>query len=381
MPERKARHNDVQVLKSLVANMPGMAYRRSAEDVWRPLFISDGAHSLTGYPVSALMAGSPSYLDLIHPDDLGRLNSEVGRARTLDGRFQLEYRIQTPGGQKWAQEHGVILTDGSRNWLEGFVTDVSEAKQVRREFDRLNATLERRVEQRTEELKAANEELKSLSAALAHDLRGPISAIAMMTKLLIAKQHEPQQRLHYLQRIEAGITHIDRLTDSLLSLTRLSGVALDIREHDLASLAGEALQQLLPTRLLSPQIRLPAALPARGDSRLLRMALTHLLDNAMKFSGENVVIEIGQRLLPTGGRVFFVRDDGIGFDMDRAHVLFQPFQRLHEPGEYEGTGIGLAIVHKVITMHGGKIWAESEPGKGTTVFFTTEPGQMTAESL
>ncbi|MBA3774153.1 MAG: GAF domain-containing protein [Ramlibacter sp.] len=251
--------------------------------------------------------------------------------------------------------------------------------QREKEFVLLNAELEERVRKRTMQLEAANAELEAFSYSIAHDLRSPLTSIDGFTRLLEGcslKTDEDKAR-HYLRRIRAGVRQMSDLTDAMLSLARLSRVELEYEEVDLAALASLSMSQL---REREPEreatVEMTGRLWVRGDPRLLAQVMTNLLGNAWKFSSRKpqVRVSIGSEKNAAGEKVYFVKDEGAGFDMAHASRLFGAFQRLHAPTEFEGTGIGLALVQKIIAGHGGRIWALARPGEGATFCFTL-PGE------
>jgi PAS domain S-box-containing protein len=259
--------------------------------------------------------------------------------------------------------------------LQGALQDISESKQAQQEIMRLNAGLEERVHERTAQLEAANRELEAFSYSIAHDLRAPLSSIDGFSNTLQQGLGDAldERSLHYLRRIRAGVRQMSELTDGLLSLASLSRAPLRLEEVDLAALArsaAAACTEQSPGRQVD--LVIAAAMPGKGDSRLLAHVLGNLLANAWKFTSRKprARIEVGTTLDAEGQRVYYVRDDGAGFDMAYASKMFQAFRRLHTSAEFEGTGIGLAIAHRIVTRHGGRIWAESAPDRGATFYFT-----------
>jgi signal transduction histidine kinase len=224
------------------------------------------------------------------------------------------------------------------------------------------------------ELERANGELEAFSYSVSHDLRAPLRAIDGFSKALLdeyAARLDEQGR-HYLERVRAGSQRMAQLIDDLLSLSRITRASLQRERVDLTALALRILAEL---GARDPQRRVDAqvadGLVAQGDPGLIAALLQNLLDNAWKFTSKQARarIEVGRETLD-GEAVFLVRDDGAGFDMEHARRLFTPFQRLHTSAEFEGTGIGLATVHRIVTRHLGRVWAEASPGQGATFFFT-----------
>ena len=213
---------------------------------------------------------------------------------------------------------------------------------------------------------------------MSHDLRSPLSAVDGFASLLeqsVEALPEPMAKKgqHYLQRVRAGVVQMGELIDALLSLARLARTPLRHDRVDLSDLATKVLVVLRerdPIRVVEAHVE--PGLTATGDHRLLRQVLENLLGNAWKFSAGQPVshITFGAESPGQSETVFFVRDNGAGFNMAYSQKLFGPFQRLHSPSEFEGTGIGLAFVQRIISRHGGRIWAESAPGQGATFRFT-----------
>jgi len=366
-----------RALATLLANLPGMAYRCLNCMDWPIEFASDGAFALTGYTPAQLVAGQPKYGDLIHPDDQQSVWTEVQAAVAERRQFQSTYRLCTPEGEKWVWEKGapVFGAQGELRCVEGFIIDITRAQLARQEVAQLNESLEERVRMRTEQLQLANSELESFAYSMAHDLRAPMTSLAGYSRLL--EQHltpdADPRGAHFLARIGSNVRRMSDITDALLALAGLSGVSLAWDDVDLAELAREQLallQEQDPHRVA--EIIIEATLPAMGDRRLLRQVMTNLLSNAWKFSAGRPVtrIRVQARTSQDGETVYFVADEGVGFDMAHTGELFGAFRRLHVPSEFEGMGIGLAVVRKIVLRHRGRIWADARPGEGATFFFT-----------
>ena len=252
--------------------------------------------------------------------------------------------------------------------------DVTEYKKAEAEILRLNEDLEERVRERTVELQAVNKELESFAYSVSHDFRAPLRALDGFSASLTEKYSNQldEQGLHYLRRIRNAAIYMSNLVDDLLKLSRVTRTDIKKEHVNLSKLAAEivaSLQEIEPDRKV--EILITADLTAKGDPHLLQVVLNNLLGNAWKFSLQEAQakIEVGRSVID-GENVFFVRDNGVGFNLAYADKLFGAFQRLHRTDEFPGTGIGLSIVLRIIERHGGRIWAESEVGKGATFYFT-----------
>jgi signal transduction histidine kinase len=238
----------------------------------------------------------------------------------------------------------------------------------------LNVHLEERVDERTSQLEATNQELEAFAHSVSHDLRAPLRAIDGFSQILIEDHGDSLEEdgRESLERVRAAAQRMGHLIDALLALSRVNRHEMQIDDVDLRGMAADIVSRF---REEEPQrhveVTLAPGLTARGDPGLLEVLLGNLLGNAWKFTGnsEDAHIEFAEARRD-GHRVFFVRDDGAGFDMAFADKLFIPFQRLQGPQEFPGTGIGLATVQRIVSRHGGRIWAEGVVGQGATFFFT-----------
>ena len=487
-----------RALTTLLANLPGMAYRCANDPSWTMEFVSAGCEELTGHVPEALVgSAAASYADLVLADDKQRLWDTIQAAIAADEAWTTTYRITSADGAvKWVWERGVatvapdgaIMLEGfiqditeqheaqarlqmaSAEWRRTFdamgdsvalfdregrirrcnvataeltgrsiedlidrpcyeafhgthdyhphcpqlrafasglpetaiveqdgswlritfdpeidedgrvcggvhvVSDVSEIMEAEREIRRLNTDLERRVTARTAQLKAANEELEAFAYSVSHDLRAPLRAIDGFTQMVVedAAERLDADDVRHLQRARSAAQSMASLIDDLLELSRASRVELSLADVDVSALADDVVAELRagePDRAVD--VAIAPGLRAVADPTLLRMILSNLLSNAWKFTGKHASarIQVGDADRD-GEPAFYVRDNGAGFDMESAGRLFGAFQRLHTAGEFQGSGIGLATVRRLVTKHGGRVWAESEVEKGSVFWFT-----------
>lgn len=284
--------------------------------------------------------------------------------------------LERPGGTLVKEVHVVPIPDddGHCRRLLGAIHDISALRAAEAELHRLNAELESRVRQRTAQLSAINEEVEAFTYAVSHDLRAPLRAIDGFSQALLEDYGDRLDAVgqDYLRRVRGAVERMTRLIDDLLKLSRLTRGELRTEPVDLSAMAraiAEELHAAHPERQVTFSIA--DGLVAPADPTLIRSVLENLLGNAWKFSRNvsHARIEFG-RAMADSEVAYFVRDNGAGFDMAYADRLFGPFQRLHSTEEFEGHGIGLATVKRIVHRHGGRVWAEGRVGAGATFWFT-----------
>ncbi len=322
-------------------------------------------------------ASYDAFLNAIHPDDRELVNNAYAESLKNKTPYEIVHRLLMRDGRiKFVIEKSETHYDDDGKPLRsiGTVHDITERKQAEDEIKSLNRDLEQRVEERTEQLEAANKELEAFSYSVSHDLRTPLRAIDGFSHILLeeytGKLDAEGQRL--LNVVRDNTHRMGQLIDDILKFSRSGRVEMKLADIDMAQQAREVLAELHPGGDSDKlQIEIEAIPPAKGDSAMMRQVFVNLLSNAVKFSHakEHPAIKVGA--YAEGNEVvYYVKDNGAGFDMQYAGKLFGVFQRLHSVEEFEGTGIGLAIVKRIINRHGGRVWAEGKVGEGATFYFS-----------
>ena len=309
-----------------------------------------------------LVGGSPgdwlghTGMAAVHPDDRTAMADNWLRSSKALTTYNGVRRVRARDGSWHTMSYKaapVLDEQGTVVFWVGIDTDITEFKAIERA------------------LRSSNQELEAFSYSVSHDLRAPLGAISGFARALdlTLDAGAGERAHHYLERIQAGVGKMEQLIEALLSLAKVARAPLHYEPVDLGALARETLEGL---QMQHPHrhavVRVEGGLVVQGDVRLLRVVMENLLGNAWKFTAqrEHAEIEVGR----LDGGVFYVRDNGVGFDMAYAGKLFTAFQRLHTEAEFPGTGIGLATVRRIVARHQGRVWAESQLGQGTSFFFS-----------
>ena len=338
-------------------------------------YVSHAVEKILGFTPEEII-GKKHFYDLLTPDVRMELKKTAFEVFHRKGAFKnfINSNIHKDGNIVFLETSGVPILDDKGNLLgyRGADTDITERKQAEEEIRKLNEELEQRVLQRTAQLEAANKELESFSYSVSHDLRAPVRAINGFSSMLLNdsdKLDEEGKRL--LNVIRNSAQKMAELIDDLLALSRIGRKDIELSVVEMNTTIASVLDEIkmtTPERNLQFSIK-PLPL-AYCDAGMIRLVLLNLLYNAVKFTKqrENTIIEIGSEDVGEEN-VYYIKDNGVGFDMKYANKLFGAFQRLHSGEEFEGTGIGLSIVQRIINRHGGKIWAEGKVNEGATFYF------------
>ncbi|HLF34317.1 MAG TPA: ATP-binding protein, partial [Cyclobacteriaceae bacterium] len=315
------------------------------------------------------------FMECVHPND----REYVIRSRNEAGKnapFNIEHRIVVDGKVKWVREIADLEFDAGGNVIQriGTVQDITEQKVSEERIHLMNAELELRIDQRTKQLEEANQELEAFAYSVSHDLRAPLRSITGFSKLLHDEFGNKlnEEGLKLLGHITQNSKRMNQLIDDILEFSRMGRASIAVvhlKMQELVQLIINDLTRHLKEREINVNV-LPLK-GAQGDMSLIRQVWINLVSNAIKYSmkKEKTLIEIG--CFDKDREVcYYIRDNGCGFDMKYYEKLFGVFHRLHSLHEYEGTGVGLALVKRIINRHGGTVWAEGKVDEGATFFFS-----------
>jgi len=366
-----------------------------SETRYRAIFENAAEGMFQSTPEGRYISVNPSFAKTYgfnSPEEMVREVTDIGRELYVDQEERAEVKrlLRDPGfivghearchrrdGEEiWVSINARSVRDeeGKILYYEGSTVDITERKRAEEEIRTLTVELEERVARRTAQLEAANRELDAFAYSVSHDLRAPLRAMSGFSHLLLEYYSDKldDQGRHFLRRMDQVSQRMEKLIDDLLSLSRLARREMQRERVNLSDIARGIAAEL---RERDPERRvhfvIGERLMAHGDPHLLGVVLENLLGNSWKFTAKKpeATVEFGATR-QKGKRVYFVRDDGIGFDMTYAEKIFQAFQRLNPTNEFEGSGIGLATVERIIHRHGGRVWAEGDLGKGASFFFT-----------
>ncbi len=391
--ERKRVEEEMRKLSSVVQHSKELVNLSTLDG--KMIFLNEAGMDILG--IEPRDIEKTNILDVI-PDHLMQLLQKellptLIRGETWQG--DLQYRNQKTGAlvDVYATTFAIFdPTTGEPQFLANVSLNITDRKRAEEEIRVLNEELEQRVIDRTAQLQAANKELEAFSYSVSHDLRAPLRALDGFSRILIEDYAAqlPDEAVGHLNRVRNGASQMGRLIDDLLRFSRLNRQPLQTQPVNLSALVEETWSALESEREGRQVELVMGSLPdCHGDPSLLKQVFLNLLSNALKYSrhSADARIEIGclpQVVVagePPATNVYFVRDNGVGFDMQFAGKLFGVFQRLHRAEEYEGTGVGLAIVQRIIARHGGRIWAESEPDKGATFYLTIGDTQVPRSAM
>jgi PAS domain S-box-containing protein len=342
------------------------------------MIVDENLSRLLGLPAEQTTFTTEEFLNRIAAEDRGSVRDMLTRAFREGSPFYAEYRVvRADGTTRWVRNRGkAVLDENTRELLyaSGALIDVTDRKEAESEVFRLYADLERRVTQRTAELAQSNRDLEAFTYSVSHDLRAPLRHMSGYAQIL-KEDHGTNlssEAMFYLDRIIHGSERLSQLIDDLLNLGKVGRQPLVMQTTDLDELVDFAIRELEPEtqnrRVEWQRQPLPTV---KCDAGLMRLAFVNLISNALKYSRqrEPAIVAIGTVVVGSETAIF-IRDNGVGFDPNYKDKLFGVFQRLHSSAVFEGTGVGLATVERIIRNHGGRIWADGQPEMGATFYFT-----------
>jgi PAS domain S-box-containing protein len=380
--EERLRVSEERLRLTLEATQIGIFDWDVLKDRW---YASPEYYTMLGYEAKDGMEDRSEWLAKMHPHDRPQVEAKIkevlARAPSADrsDAYAYEARIRhADGSYRWHIVKGLGVkrdAQGSVKRMLGIRMDITERKATEEALRQLNMELDRRVLDRTAQLEAANKELEAFAYTVSHDLRAPLRHIDGYLQLLQKRAETAldDQSRHYMDAISDTVINMGQLIDDLLAFSRMGRHTLSFQQVDLGKLVGDVIRELEPDAAGRNIDWCIGDLPmVSGDTAMLRMVLGNLIANALKFTRprQQARIEIGSLPGQNQETVIFLRDNGVGFDMAYGDKLFGVFQRLHHTDEFEGTGIGLANVRRLIARHGGRTWAKGKVDQGATFYFS-----------
>lgn len=361
-----------QKFKQLVGSTTAIPWELDLSN-WLFTYVGEQAVTVLGYPTTDWYE-KDFWNTHIHPDDLKYATDFCSESTKAGLDHSFEYRmISAKGKTIWIRDDvKIIYKNNEPSYLQGYMFDITEKKLTELELEEHRGNLEKLVEQRTIELQSSNNELEAFSYSVSHDLRAPLRGIDGFSQILIEDNLDSldETSLEYLHRIRKAAQLMGQIINDLLLLSRVTRQELNTSTINISKLCHDSIVRLKEKDTRNITVEIKDNLETQADEHLVPTVIENLLGNAWKYTSKNDQAKIEVGSTQKNDKLFFyVKDNGIGFNMDFINKIFLPFQRLHSANDYQGTGIGLATTARVILRHGGEIIAEAKEGEGATFYF------------
>lgn len=373
--EEKLRINERRLNQAQQIGHIGSWHRKviNNEIIWE---WSEEAYRILGYEPGSIKPSLDTFLELVHPEDAKILNDYMDNLEEVPTEAAFSFRLMRPDKSiRHTYVESKFEFDNNRVPVlaYGIIHDITEQKLAEQEILKLNTELENRVEERTSQLQEAIEQLRTFSYSVSHDLRSPLRTMNSYAKLFLedyGSKLEPGA-IELIEVIQKASREMEALITDLLAFAGLDKKKVEEVVIDMNLLVQEVLEKMNESEQLKAKVKVQELPFVKGDISMIKQCLINLLSNAVKYSSrkDKPVVEIGT-IKVEGETTFYIKDNGIGFDMMYAEKIFEVFQRLHGKSEFEGTGVGLAIVKRIVDKHHGRVWAVAEPNQGATFYFT-----------
>lgn len=341
---------------------------------FRFTYVGPQAERILGYPVNDWYE-EDFWASHLHSEDKKEAIDFCQKSTAAGKDHSFEYRMIAQNQQEvWIRDDvQVVSKNGKPVKLQGYMFEITQRKLAEIELEKHRKHLEALVRERTAELEMSNEELEAFCYSVSHDLRSPLRSISGFAQIVREEIQDEtsDENIDYIDRVVTGCKNMNELIDSLLNLSRVTRKSMSKDSVDLSRLAKEAFENEVETTLSHVKYDIQDHLIANGDYTLYKVLISNLVSNAVKYSSktEHPYVEFGAKYL-NGQLCYYMKDNGAGFNMEYASKLFSPFQRLHRKEHFEGTGVGLATVYRIVKRHNGRIWAEGKVNEGATIWFT-----------